>query len=80
MELALGLYLMKILKVKNNKPFGNMIDKYIILNIQTKEFFVGMDDNTAMIFDSFEEASTICGIYELDGCVIAKIVYKHEED
>jgi len=78
MELALGLYLMKILKLKNNKPFGNMIDKYIIIDLERRLPFADLGGGVK-IFDTIKDARIHCGMYELDKCWIAKLEWQYEE-
>lgn len=53
-------------------------DKYIIVDLRTMDFM--KDENGKLkIYDTENEASTICGLYEFENAWICKLVYNHIE-
>ena len=55
-----------------------MKDKYIIIDLET---MVCMKDRDGKIkyYDSAEEASNVCGMYEFENFWVCKLVYNHKE-
>ena len=56
-----------------------MKDKFIIVNLDTMEYFKEVDGKTVKIFDDYDEAILHCGIYELPDAWICKLIYNYKE-
>ena len=56
-----------------------MEGKYVIINLRTMDF---MKDKDGIIkyYDTEEEASIVCGVYELENAWILKLIYNHIEE
>ena len=52
--------------------------KYIIVDIINKDFFKDVNGNTKM-FETFEDAETHCGIYELENAWICELIYNYKK-
>lgn len=56
-----------------------MKDKYIIVDLNTQEFFKNFFGEVNF-YDSPEEADEVCGINDLDNVWICKLVHNHTEE
>ncbi len=56
-----------------------MKEKYIIVDIETKEFFHSSENGRINIINTLEEAKEICGIYEFPNAWICKLEFNHIE-
>lgn len=56
-----------------------MMEKYIIVDIESKEFFTNSENGTVDIINTIEEAKEICGIYEFPNAWICKLEYNYVE-
>jgi len=55
-----------------------MKDKYIILDLRTMEYMKN-EKGSLRIYDSLDEASIVCGMYELENVWILKLIHNHIE-
>ena len=55
-----------------------MIDKYIILDLNTMDYMKDKD-GIVKIYSSEQEAREICGMYEFENVWVCKLVYNHIE-
>lgn len=55
-----------------------MNDKYAIIDMKTMDFMKN-EDGFINLYDTAEEASTVCGIYEFDDVWVVKLIYNHRE-
>lgn len=56
-----------------------MTDRYIIVDLISKEFFKDVDGNVK-IFDDYDDALSHCGIYELENAWVCELKHNHIED
>ena len=56
-----------------------MTEQYIIVDLINKDFFKDVEDNVK-IFDTYEDALTHCGFYELPNVHICEVVYNYIEE
>jgi hypothetical protein len=54
-------------------------EQYIIVDLINKEFFKDVEGNVK-IFDTYEDALTHCGFYELPNVHICEVVYNYIEE
>lgn len=55
-----------------------MIDKYVIINFATMDYFKDSGGDIKYFNDEVE-AVLICGMYELHDASVVKIIYQHKE-
>jgi hypothetical protein len=56
-----------------------MIDKYVIINLATMDYFKDSGGDIKYFNDEVE-AVLICGMYELHNASVVKIIYQHKEE
>ena len=56
-----------------------MLDKYIIIDVINNDYMKD-DNNNIICYDTFEEASNVCGIYEFENVWICKLMFNHKEN
>jgi hypothetical protein len=56
-----------------------MIDKFVIINFATMDYFKDSGGDIKY-FNSEAEAVLICGMYELHDAWVVKIIYNHVEN
>jgi hypothetical protein len=56
-----------------------MIDKYIIVDIINKKFFLDVNGNVK-VFNDYNNALLNCGIYELENAWVCPLIHNHIED
>ena len=61
--------------MKNSEATG----KYIIVKDLNFSDYMKDEDNKISIYNSFEDAADVCGIYELEDVLILKVMYNHVE-
>lgn len=55
-----------------------MKDKYVIIDLRNMDYM--KDEKGKIIFyDTEEEASLICGMYEFENAWVCKLIYNHVE-
>ena len=52
-----------------------MQDKFFIMSFATKDFMKD-EDGELLVFDDFDEAELVCGIYEFEDVWICKLISK----
>jgi hypothetical protein len=55
-----------------------MKDKYVIIDLRNMDFMKN-DKNEINYYDTEEEASIVCGMYELENVWICKLIFNHIE-
>ncbi len=55
-----------------------MNDKYAIIDMKTMDFMKN-EEGFINLYDTVEEASTVCGMYEFDDVWVVKLIYNHRE-
>jgi len=55
-----------------------MKDKYAIIDLKTMDFMKN-EEGFINLYDTTEEASTVCGMYEFDDVWVVKLIYNHRE-
>ena len=55
-----------------------MKDKYAIIDMKTMDFMKN-EEGFINLYDTAEEASTVCGMYEFDDVWVVKLIYNHRE-
>ena len=56
-----------------------MIDKFVIINFATMDYFKDSGGDIKYFNDEVE-AVIICGMYELHDASVVKIIYQHKEE
>jgi hypothetical protein len=56
-----------------------MNDKYIIVDIINKKFFLDIHGNVK-VFNDYNNALLNCGIYELENAWVCPLIHNHIED
>jgi hypothetical protein len=56
-----------------------MNDKYIIVDIINKKFFLDVNGNVK-VFNDYNNALLNCGIYELENAWVCPLIHNHIED
>jgi hypothetical protein len=56
-----------------------MIDKFVIINFATMDYFKDSGGDIKYFNDEVE-AVLICGMYELHDACVVKIIYQHKEN
>lgn len=64
----------------NNMDNKNAVGKYIIVKDLKFTDFMKDDDGNIAMYDSMEDASLVCGMYEFPNVLILKVEYNHIED
>jgi hypothetical protein len=54
-------------------------DKYIIVDIINKKFFLDVNGNVK-VFNDYNNALLNCGIYELENAWVCPLIHNHIED
>ena len=55
-----------------------MKDKYVIIDLRDMNYMKDKDDKIN-IYDTEEEACSVCGMYEFDNAWVCKLIYNHIE-
>lgn len=55
-----------------------MNDKYAIIDILTMDFMKN-EEGFIKLYDTPDDASTVCGMYEFDDVWVVKLIYNHRE-
>lgn len=55
-----------------------MNDKYAIIDMKTMDFMKN-EEGFIKLYDTAEEASTVCEMYEFDDVWVVKFIYNHRE-
>ena len=55
-----------------------MKDKYAIIDMKTMDFMKNKE-GFINLYDTAEEASTVCGMHEFDDVWVVKLIYNHRE-
>lgn len=53
-------------------------DKYVIIDFKTMDFMKDEDDKIN-VYDTEDEAASVCGMYEFENVWVCKLVYNHIE-
>lgn len=72
---------MIIILVKNVVTIivNNMKDKYVIIDFRNMDYMKN-EIGEINYYDTLEEASLICGMYEFENAWICKLIYNHIEN
>lgn len=57
----------------------DIVGKYVIVKDITFSDFMKDEDGQINLYDTEEEALTICGMYEFEDVIVMKIVFNHIE-
>lgn len=63
-------------EIENNKISN---EKYFIIKDLEVNDYMKDDDGKLELYNSKEEALTVCGMYEFDNALVCKIITKHKE-
>jgi hypothetical protein len=55
-----------------------MVGKYVIIDLYNMDFMKN-DKGVVMCYNTEDEASEICGLYEFKNVWVAKLIYNHIE-
>jgi hypothetical protein len=61
------------------KDLKNMKDKFVIIDLRNMDFMKD-DDKKLIIYDTYEEASLTCGMYEFEDAWICKLIHNYVEE